>query len=175
MATTTNYGWTTPNDSDPFKDGALAMRTLGNAIDSTVASLNQGDVSYVRNTTAILNLTTSTETSFMTSPSFTPKAGRLYEVTVTVGYHVKTTGSGNTTIRIRKDNVSGTVLDTFTFSAVPVNQYISYTRTVLLTSTQMGTTAFVPTITAQTNTNGYTIANDATQPGAIIIKDIGAA
>jgi hypothetical protein len=38
MATTPNYGWTTPNDSDPFKDGALAIRTLGNAIDSTAAN-----------------------------------------------------------------------------------------------------------------------------------------
>lgn len=36
MATTTNYGWTTPNDSDYVKNGALAMRTLGNAIDTTV-------------------------------------------------------------------------------------------------------------------------------------------
>lgn len=36
MATTTNYGWTTPNDTDYVKNGALAMRTLGNAIDTTV-------------------------------------------------------------------------------------------------------------------------------------------
>jgi hypothetical protein len=36
MATTTNYSWTTPNDSDPFKDGALAIRTLGSAVDSTL-------------------------------------------------------------------------------------------------------------------------------------------
>jgi hypothetical protein len=34
MATTTNFSWTTPNDSDPFKDGALAIRTLGNNIDT---------------------------------------------------------------------------------------------------------------------------------------------
>jgi hypothetical protein len=38
MATTTNYGWTTPNDSDPFKQGALAIRTLGSAIDTTLGS-----------------------------------------------------------------------------------------------------------------------------------------
>jgi hypothetical protein len=36
MATTTNYGWTTPNDTDLVKDGASAIRTLGSAIDSTV-------------------------------------------------------------------------------------------------------------------------------------------
>ena len=36
MATTTNYGWTTPNDTDLVKDGAAAIRTLGSAIDTTV-------------------------------------------------------------------------------------------------------------------------------------------
>lgn len=35
MASTTNYGWTTPDDTDYVKNGALAMRTLGNAIDTT--------------------------------------------------------------------------------------------------------------------------------------------
>ncbi len=33
MATTTNYGWTTPDNTDLVKDGALAIRTLGSAID----------------------------------------------------------------------------------------------------------------------------------------------
>jgi len=36
MPTTTNYGWTTPADTDLVKDGASAIRTLGTAIDSTV-------------------------------------------------------------------------------------------------------------------------------------------
>jgi hypothetical protein len=36
MATTTNYGWTTPNDTDLVKDGASAIRTLGSSVDSTV-------------------------------------------------------------------------------------------------------------------------------------------
>lgn len=36
MATTTNYGWTTPNDTDYVKNGALAIRTLGQAIDTSV-------------------------------------------------------------------------------------------------------------------------------------------
>jgi hypothetical protein len=36
MATTTNYSWTTPDDTDLVKDGASAIRSLGSAIDSTV-------------------------------------------------------------------------------------------------------------------------------------------
>lgn len=36
MATSPNYGWVEPNDTDYVKDGAEAMRDLGNAIDSTL-------------------------------------------------------------------------------------------------------------------------------------------
>ena len=36
MATTSNYSWTTPDDTDLVKDGAAAIRTLGSAIDTTV-------------------------------------------------------------------------------------------------------------------------------------------
>lgn len=50
MATTTNYGWETPDDTDLVKDGASAMRTLGSSIDTTVKALNPettlGDISY---------------------------------------------------------------------------------------------------------------------------------
>ena len=40
MATTTNYGWTTPNDTDLVKDGAAAIRTLGSSVDTTTKNLN---------------------------------------------------------------------------------------------------------------------------------------
>ena len=36
MATTTNYSWSTPDDTALVKDGASAIRTLGSSIDSTV-------------------------------------------------------------------------------------------------------------------------------------------
>lgn len=42
MATTTNFGWETPDDTDLVKDGALAMRTLGNGIDTSFVDLKGG-------------------------------------------------------------------------------------------------------------------------------------
>lgn len=42
MATTTNFGWETPDDTDLVKDGAAAMRTLGNSIDTSFADLKGG-------------------------------------------------------------------------------------------------------------------------------------
>ena len=40
MATSPNYGWVEPDDSDFVKDGAAAMRDLGDDIDSTVYSID---------------------------------------------------------------------------------------------------------------------------------------
>jgi hypothetical protein len=42
MPTTTNFGWTTPADTDLVKDGALAIRTLGNGIDTSLVDLKGG-------------------------------------------------------------------------------------------------------------------------------------
>jgi hypothetical protein len=36
MATTTNYGWTTPDDTDLVKNGASAIRSLGTSVDTAV-------------------------------------------------------------------------------------------------------------------------------------------
>lgn len=47
MATTTNFGWETPDDTDLVKDGALAMRTLGNSIDSSFVDLKGGTTGQV--------------------------------------------------------------------------------------------------------------------------------
>ena len=58
MATTTNYGWETADDTDLVKDGAAAIRTLGSAIDTTTKALNPsttlGDIEY-RSATANTN------------------------------------------------------------------------------------------------------------------------
>jgi hypothetical protein len=42
MATTTNYGWETPDDTDLVKDGALAMRDLGQDVDTSLFSITGG-------------------------------------------------------------------------------------------------------------------------------------
>jgi len=58
MATTTNYGWETPDDTDLVKDGASAIRTLGSSIDTTTKNLNPqtttGAIAY-RSATANVN------------------------------------------------------------------------------------------------------------------------
>jgi hypothetical protein len=47
MATTTNFNWETPDDTDLVKDGAAAMRTLGNSIDASFVDLKGGTTGQV--------------------------------------------------------------------------------------------------------------------------------
>lgn len=58
MPTTTNFGWTTPADTDLVKDGASAMRTLGNGIDTSLVYLKGGT------TGQILSKTSNTDMAF---------------------------------------------------------------------------------------------------------------
>ena len=47
MPTTSNFGWTTPADTDLVKDGALAIRTLGNGIDTSFLDLKGGTTGQI--------------------------------------------------------------------------------------------------------------------------------
>jgi hypothetical protein len=47
MPTTSNFGWTTPADTDLVKDGAAAIRTLGNGVDSSFVDLKGGTTDQV--------------------------------------------------------------------------------------------------------------------------------
>ena len=62
MATTTNYGWETPDDTDAVYLGAAAVRTLGAAIDTTVAAL-AAPAGY----SLIIDTTTATGAAFTLS------------------------------------------------------------------------------------------------------------
>lgn len=134
-----------------------------------------GVISYTLNTTATLTLTTTTETELFRASAFTPVAGRIYRLTYSIGYITKTTAIGNIDIRVRKDSTSGTILNNSFYSAVPINVYLPYSTSVVLTSTQMGTSSFTPIISIVTNSNGCIAANTANEKGSIIIEDIGRA
>ena len=47
MANTTYFGWETPDDTDLVKDGAAAIRTLGQAIDTSMQDLEGGTTGQV--------------------------------------------------------------------------------------------------------------------------------
>jgi hypothetical protein len=75
VATTTNFGWTTPDNTGYVKDGALAIRTLGSAIDTSLVDLKGGTTGQV------LKKTSGTDMDFeWGTVSSTPRIGQVVQV-----------------------------------------------------------------------------------------------
>jgi hypothetical protein len=105
MPTTSNFGWTTPADTDLVKDGAAAIRTLGNGIDTSLVDLKGGT------TGQILSKTSNTDLDF----TWVTSAGDIEGVTAGTGISgggtsgtVTITNDMATTITAAGDIVVGT-------------------------------------------------------------------
>lgn len=115
MATTTNYGWTTPDDTALVKDGASAIRTLGSSIDTTTKNLNPsttlGDIEYRSSTS-----NTNTRLAIGTS-------GQGLQVVSGVPAWA---ASSTSTLTAKGDLLSATAANTLARLAVGTNgQYLS--------------------------------------------------
>ena len=100
MATTTNYGWTTPDDTALVKDGASAIRTLGSSVDTTVKALSPGttagDVDYYTSSTAKARLGIGTTGQLLTVVAGVPAWATLSAGGITL--LATTTLSGTSTV-----------------------------------------------------------------------------
>lgn len=123
MANTTNFGWETPDDTDLVKDGAAAMRTLGNAIDASMVDLKGGT------TGQILSKSSNTDMDFTWIAN---DQGDITEVQAGTGISVAS-GTGpipvvtNTVAAAydaKGDLIVGTGADTFARLAVGTNDYV---------------------------------------------------
>jgi hypothetical protein len=78
VATTTNFGWTTPDNTGYVKDGALAIRTLGNGIDTSLLDLKGGTIGQV------LKKNSATDLDFVWGTvSSTPRIGQIVTASTT--------------------------------------------------------------------------------------------
>jgi hypothetical protein len=116
MATTTNYNWSTPDDTSLVKDGAAAIRTLGSSIDTTTKALNPsttlGDIEY-RSSTA----NTNTRLGIGTTGQILTVAGGV------PSWATPASGSGLTLIAAQAVSASSTVNVNSVFS----DTYQNYT------------------------------------------------
>ena len=109
MATTTNFGWTTPDNTGYVKDGALAIRTLGSAIDTSMAELKGGTTGQV------LKKTSGTDMDFeWGTVSSTPRIGQVVQATTTTGTTTTSTSYVDAT------NMTATITPTLSTSKVLV-------------------------------------------------------
>lgn len=107
MPTTTNFGWTTPADTDLVKDGAAAIRTLAGNIDTSLVDLKGGT------TGQFLSKNSNTDLDFVFA---TPASGGMTLLSTTTLNAVTTTvsiggGYNNLQIILRSPKVGSDGFD----------------------------------------------------------------
>lgn len=120
MPTTSNFGWTTPADTDLVKDGAAAIRTLGDGIDTSLLDLKGGTTGQV------LSKNSNTDLDYTW---VTPNVGDITEVQAGTGISVADgtgpipviTNTVATEFDAKGDLIVGTGSDTFDRLAVGTN------------------------------------------------------
>jgi len=162
MATTTNFGWSTPDNTALVKDGALAIRTLGSAIDTSMGDLRGGT------TGQILAKNTNADMDFVWIAN---DQGDITAVTAGTGISgggttgaVTITNSMATAIDAKGDLIAGTGADTFDRLAVGTNGQVlvadSTTTTGLKWATAASGLTLINTLTMSgTGTGGASIDN----------------
>lgn len=124
MPTTTNFGWTTPADTDYVKDGALAIRTLGNGIDTSLVDLKGGTSGQylIKNSNTDLDFTWTTNTADIDGiTASSPLTGGGTSGTITVGIQDATTAQKGA-VQL-EDSISSTSITT---AATPKNVKSAY-------------------------------------------------
>ena len=157
MATTTNYAWETPDDTDLVKDGAAAIRTLGSSVDTTTKALNPsttlGDIEYrsaTANTNARLGIGSTGQVLTVAGglPSWaTPASGTPSFVGCSLTKTGDQSTSNNTLTNITWDSE---LFDTSGFHDNSTNN----TR-ITIPSGKAGKYLFISVITWAANSSGY--------------------
>lgn len=166
MATTTSFGWQTPDDTNLVKDGAAAIRTLGNSIDTSMSELKGGTTGQV------LSKTSNTDMDFTwieqddSTLSFNAQTGTTY--TLVAGDLDKwVTASNASAITITVPPSVFTTGNVIHLQQIGVGQ-VTFAQGAGVTITSTGASAAAPKLRARyssctivcTASNTFTIVGD---------------
>lgn len=166
MATTTNFGWETPDDTDLVKDGAAAMRTLGNSIDTSFVDLKGGTTGQVLSKASGTDLDFSWIEQDDTTLSFNAQTGTTYTlVAADLGKLVTASNASAITVTVPPSVfTAGNIINV---QAIGAGQ-VTFAQGSGVTITSTGATASAPKLRAQysactiicTASNTFTIVGD---------------
>jgi hypothetical protein len=166
MATTTNYSWTTPDNTAYVKDGASAIRTLGSSVDTTLFGITGGkNVGHQ----AISTTTFASASSFSVNNCFT-SAYTNYQIVL----DIRTQTAGFIYIRYRAsstDNTSSNYAQANFFSTTTTSseRATAQTSSQLLPNTgQTATRGLITVLGPQATTPTLHNAHFTSEAGSII-------
>jgi hypothetical protein len=170
MASTSNYGWETPDDTDYVYQGAAAARLTANSIDTTLDGLAQKWVINTKDTSAVQTVTTTTTTALFSAPTFSPQADRVYLVNYGIGFIQKSGTNGQIIVSLRADTAAGGTIDAARYDGQIVGNNFTFNKTTVLSGISV---PFVPVVCVQGASGGFVASNSGSIPGFISIVDIG--
>jgi len=139
MATTTNFNWSTPDDTSLVKDGAAAIRTLGSSIDTSMAELKGGTTGQV------LSKTSNTDMDF----TWIAQDDMSLTINAQTGTSYTAVLADATNTLITMDNASANTFNIPTDASVNfdigtvLNIYMKGAGVTTITATTPGTTTVV--------------------------------
>jgi len=166
MATTTNFGWETPDDTDLVKDGAAAIRTALGGVDTSFVDLKGGTTGQVlaKNSNTDLDFTWTEQDD--TTLAFNAQTGTTYTlVAADLGKLVTTSNASAITVTIPPSVfATGNIINV---QSIGVG-LTSFAQGAGVTITSTGATASAPQLRARysaasiicTGSNTFTIVGD---------------
>jgi hypothetical protein len=166
MATTTNFGWETPDDTDLVKDGAAAIRTALGGVDTSFVDLKGGTTGQVlaKNSNTDLDFTWTEQDD--TTLAFNAQTGTTYTlVAADLGKLVTTSNASAVTVTIPPSVfTTGNIINV---QSIGVG-LTSFAQGAGVTITSTGASASAPILRARysaasiicTGSNTFTIVGD---------------
>jgi hypothetical protein len=167
MATTTSFGWETPDDTDLVKDGAAAIRTLGNSIDTSMSELKGGTTGQV------LSKTSNTDMDFTwieqddSTLAFNAQTGTTYTLVAADAANKLVTASNASAITVTVPPSVFTTGNVINLQQIGAGQ-VTFAQGAGVTITSTGATSSAPKLRVQysacsivcTGSNTFTILGD---------------
>jgi hypothetical protein len=152
MASTTNYSWSTPDDTALVKDGASAIRTLGSSVDTTLFNITNG-----KNTGLVpISTTTFSGVASVSVDNVFTSAYKNYRIVVNGSNGASTP----TRALFRIINTSGSVVS----AAGSYRGGFYYWRNTASAAGAEGGTNSTAAVIAVANSYGYCLTIDIAEP-----------